>query len=500
MIRINKMNEAFVRVTSDDAGSLMDMNEHFSFYVDGYKFMPKFQMKQWDGKIRIFQAHRGILPYGLTVKAIEFAEKRNYEIDLSPEIVNDKIPRQEIIDFIDTLVLTSDKNEIITPRDYQINAIVHTIQNRRALILSPTGSGKSLIIYILTRWHLSHYDDRAIIVVPTTSLVEQMTKDFGDYSQRDDEFDPDIDVHKIYSGKDREGFKSSIVITTWQSIMRLPKDWFLQFGCAIGDEAHGFKAQSLNKIMGQLVNAHHRIGTTGTLDGLKCNELVLIGHFGPVYETITTKRLMKQDTLSQLKINCLVLNHDKALKKIVSKMTYAEEIAIITAHEGRNRFIANLTNTLKGTTLVMFNYVETHGKPLHALIEKTVTDKKRHVHYVSGEIDALQREEIRELTEKNDGTIIVASMGVFAQGINIKNLHNIIFAAPTKSQIKVLQSIGRGLRKAESGQECVVYDLTDDFSHYKRKNYTLKHGTARAKIYADQGFDFYIHQFPMPIR
>jgi len=267
----------------------------------------------------------------------------------------------------------------------------------------------------------------------------------------------------------------------------------------IGDEAHLFKAKSLNTIMQNLVNASYRIGATGTLDGSECNELVLIGNFGPTYRVTTTKELIKDETLAALKIKCLVLQHDAELCKAVTKMNYQAEINTIVEHPNRNAFITKLALDQTGNTLVLFNLVHKHGKPLHAMISEAAIEG-RHIFYVSGEVAVEDRERIREITEGETNAIIVASSQTFSTGINIKNLHNIIFSAPSKSQIRVLQSIGRGLRVADDGRHTTVYDLCDDFSGgRKKKNYTLKHGQSRIEMYLKEGFDYSIYNVPLPL-
>ena len=265
----------------------------------------------------------------------------------------------------------------------------------------------------------------------------------------------------------------------------------------IGDEAHLHKAKSLNKIMEMLVNASYRIGTTGTLDGSLCNELVLIGNFGPIFNVVKTKDLIKKKTLAELEIKCLVCHYDDEIKKAVAKMKYQDEIATIVEHPTRNNFITNLAIDQTGNTLVLFNYVEKHGKPLFEQIKKKAGDRK--IFYVSGEVKAKDRELIRELVEKEKDAIIVASTGVFSTGINIKNLHNIIFASPTKSQIKVLQSIERGLRKSDDGRKTTIYDISDNFTWRKRKNYTMKHAMERIRIYNREGFKYKVFEIPIAL-
>lgn len=496
-LRIHKIDESSLRVVSDDSGILMELSEHFTFYAEGYKFMPAVRNKMWDGKVRLYDSRTGKLPYGLLFEVLKFANARQYSVALD-EALTSRVPPtvEELNAFAAGLKIMGGDKEI-TPRDYQLNAYSHACSEGRSLIISPTGSGKSLIIYLAVRWFLEHYDDSVLIVVPTTSLVEQMTKDFADYSSEDEGFDAESEIHKIYSGKEKHDFNSRIVITTWQSAVTCEKSWFRRYGMVVGDEAHLFKAKSLNTIMAACVNASYRIGTTGTLDGSTCNERVLIGNFGPVHKVISTKELIDNNTLADLKVKCIVLKHNDELKKSVSKMDYKSEIDVIAGLPSRNNFIAKLALDQTGNTLVLFNLVEKHGKPLYALINSFSLDDRK-IFYVSGEVNASDREEIREITEKEKNAIIVASVGTFSTGINIKNLHQIIFASPTKSQIRVLQSIGRGLRKSDNGSRTTVYDISDDFSWKKKKNYTMQHAIDRVKIYAKEQFDYKLYEIKLP--
>ena len=497
-IGITKIDETSLRIVSNDSGILMELSEHFTFFAEGYKFMPLYRNKIWDGKVRLYDSRTGRLPYGLLFEVLKFAESHGYSCELHSSITDRDVPdSKSLLEYSSGLHITSGGKEI-TPRDYQCDAYVHACTEGRSLIISPTGSGKSLIIYLCVRWFLENYDQKILVVVPTTSLVEQMTKDFADYSEHDSSFDVESEVHKIYSGKEKHTINSRIVITTWQSAITLQKQWFQSYGMVIGDEAHLFKAKSLNTIMSACVNACYRIGTTGTLDGSLCNERVLVGNFGPTHRVITTKELIDNNTLAALKIKCIVCNHSDELKKVVSKVDYQTEIDAIVTHSGRNNFIANLALDQKGNTLVLFNLVQRHGKPLFELISNINKDADRHIFYVSGEVDATNRERIRELTETQNNAIIVASMGTFSVGINIKNLHQIIFAAPTKSQIRVLQSIGRGLRKSDDGRPTTVYDISDNFSWKKKKNYTLQHAIERTKIYAKEGFNYKLYEIQLP--
>lgn len=497
LLNIHKIDETSVRVVSSDSGVLMELSEYFTFYAEGYKFMPLYRNRMWDGKVRLFDSRTGRLPYGLIFEVLKFAQTRNYSVECHSDITSASLPSKDCcLDYAKSLKITS-KGTDISPRDYQLDAYSHACSEGRSLIISPTGSGKSLIIYMCIRWYLQNHDNKVLIIVPTTSLVEQLTKDFADYSEHDANFDASSQVHKIYSGKEKNDISARVIVSTWQSAITLQKGWFRQFGMILGDEAHLFKAKSLNSIVNSCVNAHMRIGTTGTLDGSLCNERVLVGAFGPTHRVITTKELMDNDTLANCKIRCLVCKHSDELRKIVSKMDYQSEIDAIVNHSGRNAFICNLALDQKGNTLILFNLVEKHGKPLFDILQSLTADSDRKVFYVSGEVDAQAREDIRALVETEHNSIIVASMGTFSTGINIKNLHQIIFAAPTKSQIRVLQSIGRGLRKSDDGRPTTIYDISDDFSWKKKKNYTLQHAIERTRIYAREGFDYKLYEIPL---
>jgi superfamily II DNA or RNA helicase len=490
-ITVGKKNESQLLVDAD-SGILMELNEYFSFFVDGYKYMPLYRNKVWDGKIRIFNALAQELPVGLLHQLKEFTKKRGYELEYedgeygSPEQYNAVDP-EEIMKFITSLNLRGNGNPI-TVRDYQFDAICTAITNKRSILLSPTGSGKSLIIYVLLRWLLERCDDRKIlIIVPTTSLVEQMYADFADYSSHDS-WNAIQECHKIFSGKAKD-MEENVVISTWQSVYKLPPAWFQQFYGVFGDECHGFKSKSLTSIMNKCVNTAYRYGTTGTLDGTQTHKLVLEGLFGKVRKVTTTKKLQDDDTLAPLNIFMLTLDYNETDKKENVGKTYQQEINWIVANERRNNFIRNLSIDMKGNTLVLFQFVDKHGKVLYDLISAKAKDSRK-VFYVSGQTDATDRETIRKIVETQKDSIIVASLGTFSTGINIKNLHNIVFASPSKSQIRVLQSIGRSLRKSDDGRISKLYDLVDDLQHKSRKNYTLLHGEERLKIYQKEQFQY----------
>jgi superfamily II DNA or RNA helicase len=422
---------------------------------------------------------------GLKSYLERFCEERDYVIDYSNYVEeNDAVTYDIVRKFCEDLNVGS-KGKPIQIRDYQFDAVFQAIKDGRRLLLSPTGSGKSLIIYCLIRWH-ERVGRRQLILVPTTSLVEQMYSDFQDYSCLNG-WKTSEHCHRIYGGHEKSN-EYDIVISTWQSIYKLPKQFFADFKAIYGDEAHLFKAKSLTSILNKCTTTPYRVGTTGTLDGTHTHKLVLEGLFGPVYKVTTTKKLINDKTLADLEIFNIILEYSDEIKKAQKGKSYQDEMDFLVQHEARNKFIRNLAITQTSNTLVLFQYVEKHGKVLKDMITEKAVNRK--VFFVYGGTDTEQREDIRRITETETDAIIVASYGTFSTGINIKNLHNIIFASPSKSRVRNLQSIGRGLRTSESKTSCKLYDIADDLTWKSKKNYTLLHMIERIKIYNDEHFNY----------
>jgi len=479
---ISKKNEVFLEIESDPH-VYYELKDQFTFDVPGAKFMPQYRNKHWDGRIYLFNIQTREIYVGLLDKIVKFCDNHGYTYEFRdnkfyglPFEFNKMISKDGIKDYMTSISRHS-------PRDYQIEGVYDALRHNRRLLISPTASGKSLMIYSVVRYYVEK-GQNILIVVPTTSLVEQMYKDFADYG-----WDVGSFCHKIYAGKERET-DSQVIITTWQSIYKLPRKYFSRFNVVVGDEAHQFKSKSLVSIMTKLSDCKYRFGFTGTLDGTQTHKWVLEGLFGPSYKIIKTDELMKKGHLAQLDIKILLLKHSPQKFN-----TFEEEVQYIINHDKRNRLIKNLALDLKGNTLILFSRVEGHGKPLYDLINSDTTED-RHIFFVHGGVDVEDREKVREITERENNAIIVASYGTFSTGINIKNLHNVIFASPSKSRIRNLQSIGRVLRKGDNKTKATLYDISDDISYKSRKNYTLNHLIERIKIYNEENFNYDIVNIP----
>ena len=475
---IQKSNEVFLKIEAEPH-VYYELRDHFTFEVEGAKFMPQYRNKHWNGEIHLFDLRKKQIYVGLLDRIIAFCKRRDYQYKFvdnqyygTPFEINEGISYAGVKDYMKSICCHP-------PRKYQIQGVYDALRHNRKLLISPTASGKSLMIYSLVRYYIGK-GEKILLIVPTTSLVEQMYKDFQDYG-----WDAESFCHRIYSGKEKTN-EYPVTITTWQSVYKLERSFFEDYNVIIGDEAHLFKSKSLVSIMTKLHHAKYRFGFTGTLDGTQTHKWVLEGLFGPAYKVTRTDELMKQGHLSQLDIQCLVLKHPPQKFD-----TYQDEIQYLIEHEQRTKFITNLTLDLKGNTLVLFSRVEAHGAVLFEKIN-TNKDSDRKVFFIHGGVDAEERELVREITETENNAIIVASYGTFSTGINIRNLHNVVFASPSKSRIRNLQSIGRVLRKSTNKVKAILYDIADDCTHNSRRNYTLNHFIERIKIYNEENFNYEI--------
>ncbi len=475
-LNIAKKNE--VHLTIDAEPHIQqELSDYFTFDVPGAKFMPQYRNRHWDGKVRLFSTATGEVYVGLLDKIVSWAKKSEYSVKFinnevygTPFEQNEEISREGVKDYM--TAISSHK-----PREYQIDGVYEALKYNRKLIISPTGSGKSLMIYAVTRYHVGR-KRRILLVVPTTSLVEQMYKDFIEYG-----WDVEKYCHRVYAGRKRST-PQRVTISTWQSIYKMDRKWFSQFDVIIGDEAHQFKSKSLVSIMSKLRDTKYRYGFTGTLSGAQTHKWVLEGLFGPSYKVTKTNELIEKGHLSKLNIRIILLKHPP-----IKFGDYQEEINYIISHEKRNNFIKNLALSLDGNTLILYSRVESHGEILYKSINSLVDDVRK-VFFVHGGVDGEEREEVRLITEQEKNAIIVASYGTFSTGINIKNLHNVVFASPSKSRIRNLQSIGRVLRKSKGKNTAMLYDIADDISSDGQRNYTLNHLIERVKIYNDENFNY----------
>lgn len=475
-IIIHHLNEVECKIQASQ-GILYEISDFFTFNVANAHFMKHKRkgLQNWDGKIRLFNTFNKKLLMGLVPTMVDFAKSNGYVVENRLPVEKYSIDETWFKNIIKQL-----PHEI---RDYQESSVHEMIKRQRSILLSPTGSGKSLMIYLLTRWALDNIKGKVLIIVPTVSLVHQMAGDFAEYSKHM-KWDANSHIQTISGGSSKE-FKGDIIISTWQSIYKLPEHHFKLVTSVVGDEAHLYKAKSLDTILKKCTNAKIRCGTTGTLDNIQINKLILQGIFGPAFKVASTKELQDLDYLSRLDIKLIRLKYPDNESSGICKLDYQDEVNHVVGDKRRNQFITNLARALPGNTLILFNLVDKHGKVLHEMLKASYDGP---VYFVHGQVKASDREDIRHLVETQDNAVVLASFGTFSTGVNIKRINNLILAGSTKSKIRTLQSIGRGLRLSEYKSGCNLYDICDDYTKGKNQNYLFKHSLERLQYYYEEGF------------
>lgn len=470
MVTITPINSVFVRVDSDDEGIVRELSDYFQFDVPGAHFMRRNIGNHWSGKIKLYNLRTHHIYRGLVPRIIEFCQARDYDVtNTCPPFMG----RSTLLDaYLDAIA-----SELpFAPADDQRAALTYAMDHERALILSPTGSGKSFSIYLLQKF----LRQKTLIIVPTLSLVSQMVSDFKAYGYANP-------VAQIYSGRSKDNGER-ITVSTWQSIYEMDAGWFNQFGCIIVDEVHTAKSKSIRGLMEQCTKVPYRFGFTGTLDNTECHRLVLEGLFGQAMRVATTAELIKQDRLTPIKVKLCVLHYPEAACKLLRRVSYQDEVQFLIQDAVRNEYIAQLATQTKGNTLVLFQRVAAHGLNLYRRIKELGEPLGKTVHYIAGSVEADEREAIRQAVSKGDNHIVVASYGTTQLGTNIPNLKVLVLAHPAKSEIRVLQSIGRVLRKAEGKTHATIIDIVDDLRFGKAVNHCFRHGEARTQYYSAEKF------------
>lgn len=494
-VKIRKINHAFLKIecNSDIA---MELSEAFKFLVDGYKFMPAYRMGRFDGYIRMFNLGTRQIASGLFAKVVEFCKSHDYPYEViddfdetgyeSPNYQTSNINKDSMLAYMQSLNLTT-KGVSIQIRDYQVEGVTVMIRDRQAIIKSSVGSGKSCMLYCASRYITEVLGFRVLILVPTIGLTTQMQGDFADYASSTD-WKVSDNIHLISAGADHT-IKKPITISTFQSLKNNSSEWFNEFGAIIADEGHSITAKSFQDIYGKATRVPFRIACTGTLHAAKCHTLTMQGLTGPIYSIAETKDLIAVGQLVPMRVKAISLKYQKDLCKLLSKVTYEEEIKWITSNPKRNKFIKNLAVNCSGTTLVFFRFVE-HGKAMFDLIKEAVGES-RSVFFIDGDVSKEEREDIRLVANSIDA-IIVASYGTMKMGINLPAVENIILGHPTKGGITFGQSIGRGLRLKTGKTHCNLFDISDCLSHGKKINHTWKHFGDRMLALTREGYDFSI--------
>lgn len=486
-IVVEKYNNVYFKILCDNTQS----NELYNFldcFTNNYKYDIRYKMGQWNGKISFFNLYTHLLPIGLLYKLVEFAKYYNYKLKLNfdkSEFYNN-VNESEIIKFYGEIF-----KDNIYPRDYQHKSILRAINLKRGIINSATGSGKSLIIYAIIRYLLKNINDKILLVVPNISLTIQMFNDFSkDYGwESAKEY-----ISILYNKSKDYDINKKILISTWQSIYKHDESFFKDFGAVIVDETHSVRSISIQNILKNSINAKYRIGLTGTLPDEKIDLYNIFGYLGYKLITVKNDELIKDGFLSNIKINNLIIKYPDEIVAKNKNNDFKSEYKLVIEYKFRNEIFSYIINNINNTDniLILCERID-HLNNIYEHINPICVEKNRKVYKIFSGINKDVREDIRSCVENNDGVVIVATFGTMSMGINIKKLHHIVLGSSYKSKIKILQSIGRGLRLHITKHNMMLWDLVDDLTYNNKNkiicNYLYKHFLLRVKYYNEQNFE-----------
>ena len=446
---INVLNEVDCVITGLTDEHVNTLYEHYGIYVDGYKFMPSFQLKKWDGKVRFFsktgKTYTKILDEILCV-LIEYG----YEIELK----DNRSYVKPINDSIDKSVFGNGKSEL---RDYQVNFVNTLLSEGSGFGICGTGGGKTKMCAALAITYVKH-ELKVLVIVPSTDLVIQTAEEFEEELSN---FDVSIGR---YSGEYKD-INHNIVVATWQSLQNVPH-YMGMFQAVIVDEAHGAKASVIKSLMTEHgAHIRYRFGVTGTFPKPLEEQLTLQCVIGKKHIEISSKWLIENGFLTPVEI-IPVITQDK----VEEFPEYSNEKEYLSGYEPRLNEIADFINSIDGNTLILVQHIK-QGEILSKMLNNAI--------FIKGAVKSNDRKSFYAQYEDVDDLKIIATYGCAKQGISINRIFNVFLLDLGKSFITTIQSIGRGLRLAKGKSIMRVFDVTS------KLKYSKKHLKDRLKYYKE---------------
>jgi len=462
----------------------------------------------WDG-YDSFITKEAKIAIGLWKEIYNFSSTHGYDCEIEgiDDLLNLTINRESYLKYVNSLLdgVVDERGLSIIPRDYQVEGAFRAIKHRFCTQELATSSGKTLIFYIfnsfLRQGKKIDTQNKSLVIVPNITLIGQTAEKFELYSVGKNPWQI-CTIGGDHKLKQESLDQSEIVISTYQSLQNMPVEFFKQFSVVCVDECHKSRGNVIRDILKSCSEWKYRLGLSGTVkidekfsDFFKMQENV-----GPLVMVLSAKHLIDKGYSPNIKINILNLKYDKsdpylqkywALKKDGAGMyrsakdfgrdMLAIERSFIFDSKERLDFIDNMVKKLGKNTLILFSDVKNgYGKK----IQQKLLEWNPDTFYIDGEVESSDRDQYKASMESRGDVIIVASFGTFSTGIDLKNVHHIVFAESTKAEITIRQSIGRGMRKLAEKNQVIVWDLVDQLD-----GYMVKHGEKREEIYRDQEFE-----------
>lgn len=465
MLKFSLHNKGKCSVVGNEFNTI---REKFSVKNEGVRFAPPTKRRFIGDRIYAIN-YKGIFDVGLLIDLIKYCNKCNIKYEVEKGIFQIISP---------SLLKDNPLPELKLPlREYQYDISKKSLKYGRGVIVLATGGGKTLIISTILEYIYQNInsDFKGLVIVPDLGLVNQTYKNFGEYCVNF--------TSSKYTGNDELDMSSNVVISNMSILQRNPDviDKFKDASILIFDEVHKLRKENkINRII-EKIPTNNKFGFTGTLPENKMDIWNIVGKIGPKIYDCQSFELQEKKYISSSKVKIIHINHNQyKFDKNKKESPYKQEVDYISTNEFRNKCIASITKNVDKNILILVDFL-LHGETLYKFLCDN-TDKK--VFYINGSVEVKERQKIQDILEKEDNIIIVAISKIFSTGIDIKNLHYIMIAGGGKAKVKLIQSIGRGLRLHKNKTKLVVYDIADNL------RYGISHSDQRKKIYDDEKIEF----------
>jgi superfamily II DNA or RNA helicase len=503
LIFIKKESENFIKIESYENEVISTIENYFRYNLVQWVRNDSGRSSRKVSKISLLEGST-YLPFGLLKELLSLLKDKfkNEEIIVSKKLKPKKskyMAMDELKEIMRAWRLPK------KPRNYQFEGILNAYNKKRTILISPTSSGKSLIIYALAKIFKNEIygDKKILIIVPRIQLVEQLFLNFKEYDVNCKESISE-NVKMIYSEYDKIILEHhKIVISTWQSLNNFKDDkFFKKVKYILTDEVHNsedIEKQSLTtkcliKIVRSCTNAKYRIGLTGTLSSENEEDEMLKrksveGLYGKAIQLTTSKHLQDKKYTPRVKIKGIIFDYGMVKSSKIS--TYTKELQYYRKTDGKIDFVINKLKKTEKNIIILFKTLP-YGKRIFKALKKKFKNKR--VWYIDGQIDIKDRLKAQEEMDKSDNNIIIGTFATFGEGISINNVFYLFMIEDIKSRQKVIQAIGRGMRLYKDKDEIIVYDMIDKIEKVNKKSKTTgiayRHMLDRQKYYKEHHYKY----------
>lgn len=495
-------SKKFLVVVSSTQLELEQLQASFTKKLDNWYIIKK-KNPHWNCEVSFIDRYQRI-PIGLWMEVQKLSKQYKFPLHIEGvEYLFEKdFDESDFIEWVDEYFVESDKK----PRDYQKEAAIRVLKFKNCVEEIATSGGKTFMAFMIFRYLLAKgFINKLLYIVPNVGLVTQTEEEFYAYEDGCGKR-PEWKSECMFGGRKKVEGNINITFGTYQTLVKQDLSYFGQFDAVCVDESHHTRASSIKTILVKCYNAKYKFGMTGTLpkEG-SCDSFTVQSYLGPKVYELSSADLIAAGNATPVNVVGIELDYlDEQIKKKLYDLRNVSadekdgvkllnlEKDLLRENRKRFNYVCETISKATKNSLVLFGDIKNeYGRNIYDWLREN-TDKN--VHYIDGGTKSENRDYFKKQMETEENTIIVASVGVFSEGINILNLHNIFIVESNKSEFIVRQILGRGMRLMAGKEQITVVDFCDNYEYgsnkFQRKNYLMRHADERARIYHDRGFPY----------